>query len=198
MLIQRVSVAFFGLIISAGCLGADVQTLVKKCAGCHGENGVSKNSDVPVIAGFSYYGFIDTLNVFREGERIAMEFQAEGTPETTMNQIATALSDEEVEALAEFYSSRPFEPQQQEFDPILAARGKEVHEEHCALCHSAGGSDPQDDAAILAGQWTPYLLRQFENIESGKRRVPRGMKRRFDRLSAEDKEALLNYYASQY
>lgn len=54
-----------------------------------------------------------------------------------------------------------------------------------------------EDAAILAGRWTIYRRRQFDNILSGKRIVPRSMLRRTNKLSVEDIEALLHFYALQ-
>ena len=66
-----------------------------------------------------------------------------------------------------------------------------IHEEKkCERCHSSGGSDPQDDAAMLAGQWTPYLKRQLEHFKIGRRTIPRKMKNAVDKLSEDEIEAL--------
>jgi sulfide dehydrogenase cytochrome subunit len=80
---------------------------------------------------------------------------------------------------------------------VQAARGEIIHKQQCDKCHSGNGADPVEDAAILAGQWTIYLRRQFDNILSGKRIVPRSMLRRIKTLSAGDIEDLLNFYALQ-
>ena len=114
-----------------------------------------------------------------------------------MNDIARALGDEDVLALADYFSKRPFRAAEQAADELLASNGEILHKQKCERCHRQNGAEPVEDAAILAGQWTPYLRRQFENILSGKRLVPRSMLRRVRNLPAEDIEALLNFYAME-
>jgi len=186
------SLLFFGNTLFA----SDVVSLIQMCEGCHGKDGNSKQPDVPIIAGFSYEGFLNTIDVFRVNERIAMSFHRPGEPETVMNEIAQTLSDEDVASLADYFSKRPFNAPKQAVDTELARRGEILHKLKCERCHKQTGAAPVEDAAILAGQWTPYLRRQFENILSGKRLVPRSMLRRVTKLSADDIEALLNFYAS--
>jgi len=184
------------LMASNAPLSEDFVDLVKRCEACHGEDGNSRLPVVPSIAGFSYEGFLNTMDVFRDNERIALEFQRPGEPETMMNDIARGLSDADVEALARYFSQRSFQPVRQAVDAELASRGAILHKQQCERCHTDNGAHPVEDAAILAGQWTPYLRLQFENILSGKRIVPRGMLRRVKKLDQDDIEALLNFYAS--
>jgi len=185
------------LLCSNSVFAADIVKLVTMCEGCHGKDGNSTQSDVPIIAGFSYEGFLNTMDVFRENERIAIRFHKPGEPETVMNEIAQKLSDKDAEALADYFSKRPFIAAKQTTDAVKAARGEIIHKQKCEKCHYGNGADPVEDAAILAGQWTIYLRRQFDNILSGKRIVPRSMLRRIKKLSTEDIEALLNFYALQ-
>lgn len=175
----------------------DFISLVKSCEGCHGTDGISSTPDIPIIAGFSYEGFLNTMDVFRENDRIAMEYHRPGEPETVMNEIAQSLSDEDADELAKYFSSIAFKPAKQGANNELASRGEVVHKRYCEKCHTQNGKFPVEDAAILAGQWTPYLRRQFENILTGKRFVPRSMLRRVKKLTADDIEALLNFYALQ-
>jgi len=191
-------ILIFGLMLmaSGAPLSEDFVDLVKRCEACHGEDGNSRLPVAPSIAGFSYEGFLNTMDVFRENERIALEFQRPGEPETMMNDIARSLSDADVEALARYFSARNFQPVRQAVDAELASRGAILHKQQCERCHTDNGAHPVEDAAILAGQWTPYLRLQFENILSGKRIVPRGMLRRVKKLDQSDIEALLNFYAS--
>ena len=201
MKIKSVS-RFFTLMMSvllgnSTLYAADIVSLVQMCEGCHGKDGNSSQPDVPIIAGFSYEGFLNTMDVFRVNERIALAFHKPGEPETVMNEIAQALSDEDVINLADYFSKRPFRAAEQKVDLELAGRGEILHKQKCERCHRQNGAEPVEDAAILAGQWTPYLRRQFENILSGKRLVPRSMLRRVRNLPAEDIEALLNFYAME-
>jgi sulfide dehydrogenase cytochrome subunit len=184
------------LMCASTTLASDFVELVQTCETCHGKDGNSTTPDVPIIAGFSNEGFLNTIDVFREDERIALEFHRPGTPETVMNEIAKKLNDDEVEALAEYFSQRKFIAAKQTVDAEMAKRGEVIHKKMCERCHTDNGAHPVEDAAILAGQWTQYLRRQFDNILSGKRLVPRSMLRRVKKLSDEDIEALLNFYAS--
>ena len=176
----------------------DFSALVKRCEICHGQNGNSGLPIFPSISGFSYEGFLYTVDEYRENRRIAIEFKRPGEPETVMINIAQQLSDAEVEALATYFSERPYMPIRQRFDPVQASRGAILHERHCERCHVQNGTEPTDNAPILAGQWTPYLKSQFNNILSGKRLVSRRMSNRLKKLDQEDIEALLNFYASIY
>jgi len=198
-LIVELSVVF-ALFISPA-YAADVPTgdfvkLVEFCEGCHGKDGNSTTPDVPIIAGYSSEGFFNTIDVFRIGERVAIQFHKPGEPETVMNEIAKQLSEKNVRDLAAYFSKRPFKAPQQDVNAELARRGEILHNQLCEQCHMKKGAHPVEDAAILAGQWTPYLRRQFGNVLSGKRKVPRTMLRRIKELPPEDIEALLSFYAS--
>ena len=196
---SKITLALIGsLLLWSNCAyTSDIVGLVTMCEGCHGKDGNSTDPDVPIIAGFSHEGFLNTMDVFRENDRIARRFQKPGEPETVMNDIARALSDEDVEVLADYFSKRPFIPAEQDADEVQAARGEIIHKQKCEKCHYGNGADPVEDAAILAGQWTVYLRRQFDNILSGKRIIPRSMLRKVRKLSERDVEALLNFYALQ-
>jgi len=185
------------LLCSNSVFATDIVKLVTMCEDCHGKDGNSTEPDVPIIAGFSHEGFINTMDVFRVNERIALRFHKPGEPETVMNEIAQKLSDEDVEALADYFSKRPFIAARQTVDAVQAARGEIIHKQKCEKCHYDNGAHPVEDAAILAGQWTVYLRRQFDNIISGKRIVPRTMLRKIRKLSTEDIDALLHFYALQ-
>ena len=190
--------AFLTILMTSGAAPADdFVKLVQSCENCHGKDGNSTTPDVPIIAGFSYEGFFNTMDVFREGDRIALKFHKPGEPETVMNDIARGLSDEDVRNLADYFSKRGFKSPRQSVNTELARRGEVIHKRLCEKCHTDNGAHPVEDAAILAGQWTPYLRRQFDNFLSGKRMVPRTMLRRIKELSKEDIEALLNFYASK-
>jgi sulfide dehydrogenase cytochrome subunit len=190
---------FIGSLLLCGntLFASDIVSLVQMCEGCHGKDGNSVQPDVPIIAGFSHEGFLSIMDVFRVNERIALAFHRPGEPETVMNDIAQSLGEKDVESLADYFSKRPFRAAKQAADTELAGRGEILHKQKCERCHRQNGAEPVRNAAILAGQWTPYLRRQFENILSGKRMVPRSMLRRVRDLPAEDIEALLNFYAME-
>lgn len=180
---------------------ADLAATIESCDGCHGSDGVSQWTDMPTIAGIDPFVHSDALYVYRDEARpCAMsDYRAGDTSRsaTDMCQVAKALSDDEIEALAEHYAGLPFVPAKQEFDAALAATGEGVHSRECSRCHSDGGSNADDEASILAGQWMGYMKTTFDEYASGAREQPDKMKEKMDALSADDVKALLHYYASQ-
>lgn len=193
-------------IIAACCIsgvvyGKSVEENVVFCLDCHGQGGISQEADIPTIAGFSDFALSDILTAYRNGSRsaISSKFRHGDTsrPETDMNKIAKALTDEEIEALALHYSKKPFVPAKQPYDTEKAAIGARIHKVQCTKCHEDGGSSQDDDIGILAGQWTPYLRTAIKNFRSDKRETEAKMLKLIKRLSDEEIEALLNFWASQ-
>ncbi len=180
---------------------ADVETIMKNCNDCHGDNGVSQWADVPTIAGIDAFGHADQLFMFRDEERPCSESEYRqgdtSRAATSMCAIAGELSDDDIEALGDAYSALPFVAAAQEFDAALAEAGAAVHSQNCDKCHSDGGSNVEDEASILAGQQMAYLENAFAEYLSGDRGQDKKMKEKLDALSADDVTALVHYYASQ-
>lgn len=164
----------------------------KMCLGCHGGEGVSARPEVPTIAGISTPVHADALIAYRDGTRKCADPKSK-----MMCAVSAKLTDEQIEVLAEYFAAMTFKPATQEFDAALAAKGTEIHNEHCEKCHTAGGSEPLDDASILAGQWLPYLQLSLAQFAKNERDQPKAMQARFEQLSESDLEALAHYYASQ-
>jgi cytochrome subunit of sulfide dehydrogenase len=179
---------------------ADVGALLGNCADCHGKDGASVESDVPIIGGYSSKYLADSLTNYRNKARPCPEAKyragAQKGQSTDMCSVAARLSDADVAALAGELSKKPFVRAKQAADAAKAERGKRIHDAHCTKCHEDGGSSPDDDAGILAGQWMPYVRHTFEEFGSGQRPIPKKMKPKFDELSADDIDALINYFGS--
>jgi sulfide dehydrogenase cytochrome subunit len=190
----------FGLFASASMAG-DLEAAVENCNGCHGDNGVSQWTDVPTIAGVPEFVHADALYIFRDEARPCTESKYRqgdtSRAATTMCAVAADLSDEMIDELAAHYAALPFVAAKQEFDAGLAAAGKAVHEAECDRCHSEGGSNPEDEAGILAGQWIGYLNDTFAEYRAGEREQPKKMEEKVNALSDDDVKALVHYYASQ-
>lgn len=193
-------IATVGLGLGANASHA-IDDIVAECNDCHGDNGVSQWADMPTIAGIDAFTGSEALYIYRDGDRPCMETKFRqgdlSRPATDMCTEAAKLSDDEIEALAEHYAALPFVPADQEFDAALAEKGKAIHMDGCERCHSDGGSNAEDEASILAGQWMGYLKSSFDEYASGEREQLDKMKEEMDKLSADDVTALLHYYASQ-
>ena len=180
---------------------ADLDAIIEDCNGCHGDNGVSQWADVPTIAGIDSFGIADALFMFRDEERPCSESEYRqgdtSRAATTMCALSADLSDDDIELLGDAYAELEFVPAAQDFDAALAAAGAAIHEQNCDKCHSDGGSNVDDEASILAGQWMGYLEASFTDYLSGDRDTDKKMKEKLAALSADDINALLHFYASQ-
>lgn len=201
---MNVSKALFLLTIIglfSSTAAADVDAQMENCNGCHGDNGVSQWSDVPTIAGIAEFVHSDALFVFKDGQRPCAESEFRqgdlSRPATTMCEIAAAMSDDEIEAIAAAYAALPYVAAKQDFDAALAAAGEAVHGQHCDRCHADAGMDPEDEAGMLGGQWMDYLRATFAEYAAGERDQLDKMQEAMSQLSDDDAEALIHYYGSQ-
>jgi sulfide dehydrogenase cytochrome subunit len=184
----------------APAYSADVASLEKDCNDCHGPHGISESNDVPTIAGTSTGILGDYLTAYREKDRPCpkSKYRHGDTkrPETDMCAVTAKLSDADIGALAARYAAKPFKAAKQAFDPAKAAAGKKLHARDCEKCHTGSGRDADADAAILAGQWSPYLKQAMDHFVSGERPMPKKMKEKVSKLAPADIDALVNFYAS--
>lgn len=182
-------------------VSADVNELVEDCNSCHGKDGVSTDTNVPTIAGFSELYLMDSMAIYADEDRPCPEAEYPEGPDkgdkTTMCEIADDLSSDEIDEIAAYYAAKQFVPAKQDFDAALAKKGREVHDDLCEKCHSVGGSLASDDAGILAGQWIGYQKFTFEAYEEGDRPQPKKMKTKMKKLDEETTRQLIHYYASQ-
>ena len=129
------------------------------CAGCHGDNGISTDPTVPMLAGQSAGYLAAQLRAFRDGER----------RNEIMNALTADLSEDEILNLAAYYAgltaaaaaSAPPSP-----DGISSGKMKYAA---CAGCH---GRQAEGDGLRprLAGQPAAYTLKQMQDYASGARR----------------------------
>ena len=197
---------FGALVCSAFLIGpcayADLAAIESDCNGCHGDDGVSADSDVPRIAGISAFILEEYMLEYRDGARECRESKYRygdvERPATDMCTVADKLSEEDVTGIAEYYGSKEFVPAKQEFDADKAAAGAKIHKRLCKKCHADGGSYADDDASILAGQWMPYLEQALADQVSGARTMlDDKMREKTDQLGDGDGEALIHFYGSQ-
>ncbi|MDD5297440.1 MAG: c-type cytochrome [Rhodocyclaceae bacterium] len=195
-----VSAVAVGLSFAGYATAADIAKLEETCASCHGKDGASAESDVPIIGGISATYIEFNLADYKTKARPCPEAKIKtGTnkgKKTDMCEVAKTLSDSDIKQLAKYYAGKKFVRAVQTFDPKLAKAGKAVHLGNCEKCHANDGTEVKDDAGVLAGQWTPYLRKTFQEYRAGKRHMEQKMEPVIQGLKNDDFEALLNYYAS--
>ncbi|MCP4043130.1 MAG: cytochrome c4 [Gammaproteobacteria bacterium] len=172
-------------------MGASAEMLASSCFGCHGKE-VSAGPASPTISGISDEYFTEVMAGFASGE----------VPSTIMGRIAKGYTKDEIKSLSKYYGALKFVKVKQDFDAKLAKKGKKLHNKYCEKCHAEGGTSAEDDAGILAGQWTQFVQWTLDDYRSGAREMTKKMKKKMAKLEKKEGEAgftaLFNYYASQH
>lgn len=191
----------FSLALSSGAWAADINKLVEDCNSCHGKDGASTESDVPIIGGHSAAYLDESLTRYKKKERNCPEAKyhsgAKKGQKTDMCKVTKDLSAADIKQLAQHYAGKKFVRAKQKFDPALAKKGEKLHERSCEKCHENNGSSAKDDSGILAGQWMPYLQEAMADFKNGKRPIDKKMKPKIEKLDKADFDALIHFYGSQ-
>ena len=138
-----------------------VEDLAQSCAGCHGENGIPQQANMPVIWGQQQGYLYLQLRDFKSGAR----------KDDVMSSIAQALERSDMQALALYFSQKPWPGlEQPSAPPDVAARAlRAINSIVCTSCHQANfvGDSTQPR---LAGQRRDYLeksMLDFRNRSRG-------------------------------
>jgi sulfide dehydrogenase cytochrome subunit len=190
------------LAIAAGpSRAADGAQVFEQCMACHGKNGQSTESNIPIIAGYSEKYIHESFKNFRTKVRPCAEVSIPSGPKkgtkSDMCKVTEKLSDGDANAVAKYIADQKFGRAKQPWDATLAQKGTAVYKLRCEKCHENNGASADEDNGILAGQWTPYLRDQLVSFRSGKRVSDEKMKQRLDKVTKEEEEYLLHFFASQ-
>ena len=193
--------AFLLALPAAEALAADGAQVYEQCSVCHGRNGASTESAIPIIGGYSSKYIVESLRAFKKKIRSCTETSIPTGPKkgtkTDMCKVAADLADADVEAVAKHLASQKFVRAKQPFDAAKAKRGDPVYKLRCQKCHEDNGASSEEDNGILAGQWMPYVRDQLVAFRTGKRPIDDKMKQRLDKVSKEEEDLLLHFFASQ-
>lgn len=194
MLTSLMSMPGSALAADAGLAAADPQRvsgkLIKKCAKCHLEEGVSDDPEVPHLAGqpasYLYKQLQDYKADRREGGR--------------MNKTASRLSDQEMADLSALFASKSL-PAQAGVSVLPApAQVTASGDNGCAGCHGEDGRGKKDkyDAPALAGMPKPYFEMVMQAFREGERQNDADgvMRKAAKGLGDADIAALAAYYLS--
>ena len=158
---KRTSVAFALLLVSGTTFGASMDVakaiVEEKCHLCHGKDGEASSAIYPRLAGQNRNYLVKQLKNFRDGKRKS----------DTMNEMAKGLTDDQIEALAEYFASKPAKTHRVR-DKALAAVGYYIFHKGnkfsgipaCKSCHGEQGLGT-DQLPRLAGQHKRYVADQL-------------------------------------
>ena len=168
---------------------AAAQTIAQKaelCGACHGENGAPQQQTTPAIWGQQLGYVYIQLRDFKSGAR----------KNDQMSPIAAGLEHDDMMALAEFFSQKPWPHLTQ--SPASAAVSAQALRATtsvvCTSCHQEGykgdGTQPR-----LAGQQKTYLAQTMLDFRNGTRGNNPGMSDLMKAISESDIAAIAEYLA---
>lgn len=130
------------------------------CFGCHGEEGIARQPEIPNLAGQPATYLLDQLGKFSRGER----------RDQFMESLIRALSPDERLHVVAYFSSRPM-PTGSTPQAGNVQTGKIFYQTLCLSCHGERGMG-KDLMPMVAGQQEHYLvnsLKRYRN-RTGERR----------------------------
>jgi cytochrome c553 len=156
------------------------------CGACHGANGTPQQQTMPAIWGQQLGYLYIELRDFKSGAR----------KNDQMSPIAATLERDDMMALAEYFSQKPW-PQlaQPEASATVAAQAlRATNSVVCTSCHQEGykgdGTQPR-----LAGQRKEYLAQTMLDFRNGTRGNNPGMSDLMKSISESDIAAIAEYVA---
>ncbi len=132
---------------------------VKQCATCHGDDGNSKIEKIPSLAGQPEFFILNQLFLMREGVR---KIEA-------MAPFVKDLKDEDLQALAGYFSKLAPRASEEKVDPDLVKRGAALSERlRCASCHLPTLAG-QEQMPRLARQRIDYMIDAMQAYRDNRR-----------------------------
>ena len=176
--LTRYPIALAALLALAGYSHAQEQGIeqtIASCQSCHGADGVPVSAEIPILAGQEYYYLYVQLNDYRAGRRA----------NPIMSEMVQNLSKDDMKALAQYFSEKPWPQVTQELDGSKAGKGKSaLAAGQCSQCHSTYQGDSR--VPRLAGQHVTYLLQTMKDFKNKVRKNSPAKSSLMDSFSEED------------
>jgi len=164
------------------------EDLARTCNNCHGMNGVSVGPTMPSIGGLSEAYLKNMMLQWKSSERYS----------ATMGRLIKGYSDDQITALAAYFSKLPWTPVVQTADAKVLAQGKTATD-RCETCHGDTGGKPDDaDTPMLNGQWAQYLEMELMKYREDSVKMPhKKMRNNARKMEEADVAAAAKFYAAQ-
>ncbi len=145
---------------------------VAVCAGCHGDRGAGSEAvGAPRLAGMNRDYLAHALSMFKDGTRTSV----------VMQPVAQSLSDDEMQALATYFSAQhpPLAPALHTPSAEMISAGKRLAEsgsEHgvppCFSCHGPSGQGNGARFPAIAGQPMAFSIARIHEFQARARAAP--------------------------
>jgi cytochrome c553 len=147
-------------LIATSARTETIEERTAPCLGCHGEHGQSETENTPSLGAQQAPYALIQLFMFREKLRT---FEP-------MNEMAKALSDDDLHAFSDFIASLPKPaPPADAGDPARLQRAQAlVQQHHCNSCHNTDFSG-RDNVPRLADQREDYLAKTMREYKDNTR-----------------------------
>ena len=183
---------------AAGTPASEADKPVRQCIQCHGTvtTGPAPQTKFPRLAGQNESYLVSELQQFKWRQRL--------DPSQSMNDIASDLSDADIEAVAKYYAHTPVMAlssgieEMRPADKALFEYGRLKAMVECNSCHAnpeRSGRPLNDAFPVIAGQSKKYLINQLIYFRA-KQRPGNIMLEMAKDLSNRDIEALATYFSS--
>jgi len=165
---------------------APVRDLIATCAACHGEKGASTQGQYPILAGQEEYYLYVQLRDFNSGLRA----------DPVMGPVAAALTKEQMQLLAKYFSSQPWpETSYAVTDTQAKAARLAITAGECVACH-LGSFKGNSRIPRLAGQHPEYLAKTMLDFKARKRMNAPDIAALISTFEEEELKALAAYLAA--
>ncbi|TDR76529.1 c-type cytochrome [Paludibacterium purpuratum] len=167
------------------------QVIVQQvCAACHGIDGNSVASTNPTLAGQHPAYIVSQLKAFKSSQR----------KNPIMLGMASALSDQDMQNVAAYFSQQK-PKEQQAADKTLLKAGETLyragnpvtHVPACMACHGPTGAGMPDQFPRLGSQQSAYMLKQLNDFKANTDRKNPVMNDIASRLSDAEMKAVAEY-----
>ncbi|NJD24095.1 MAG: c-type cytochrome [Betaproteobacteria bacterium] len=163
-------------------------SLLAYCSACHGADGAGAIPEAPALGGQNEHYLLEMLRRLRSDQGHS----------AIMRGTTSDLTDNDLQQLASYFASLPYLRTPQPVDPQKSARGGAVYLRVCGFCHfNSGRSSVYENIPLLAGQNIIYMLSQLDLIMDQQRHVDIVKRGMLERVTREELEAALHYFASQ-
>jgi cytochrome c553 len=178
--LAAIAVTLSSMLVATGANAAKTDS----CAHCHGTDGNSTGSAYPSLAGQTKEYIARQIKSFKEGLR----------KDPMMSPAAAVLADQDIQDVAEYFSTQTIVRGTFKSDPAVVAEGKKIADElQCVTCHQPGYKG-LNEFPRLARQRQPYLVKQLKDFRDGKRTNDNGvMSVTAQKLTDEQIQALAQY-----
>ncbi len=183
------ALASMGLLFAGAGMAADpIEGLARTCNNCHGMGGVSAGLSMPSIGGLNEHYL----------EQIMLQWKRDERASGTMGRLIKGYSDEEIVALAKYFSKLSWTPVNQPMSDRVVRHGGDVTE-RCEPCHGPSGSQPDDALTpVINGQWARYMeLELMKYRDDGFTMPHKKMRGNALRLDAADLPTAAQHYSGQ-